>query len=126
MDFNLKPNAQRYEEGSPNGLGIVGLNADLGIILEVGIDAISNRIFELTEYAIEKISQKNYRVASPLDRAHRAGIVLFDHHNHGSDLLFERLKAANVKSSIRNGRIRLSPHFYNTEEEIDIVVSALP
>lgn len=124
--FTPLPNAQRYEEGTPNGLGLFGLDAALGLIEDVGVDAITARVLALTGYAATQIERKGYQIASPRDDARRAGILAFRHPAHENAAVLEALSAAHVSAAVRGGRLRFSPHFYNTEDDIDRAVDALP
>jgi selenocysteine lyase/cysteine desulfurase len=127
LDFSVKGTAQRYEEGTPNGLGAIGCDKAIEILQQVGIENVQSRVFDLTRHAIDALDRKGYRVQSPREDHRRAGIVLFDHPDRPSeDLLTEMKQKARVGASIRNGRVRLSPHFYNTLEEIDTAIDALP
>ncbi len=126
LDFTPKPNAQRYEEGTPNMLGIVGLDAALSLIEEVGIAQIAARVLQLSEYAAQGLEAKGYRVESPRADAQRAGLVMFRAPRIDNDKVMEALTAAGVTAAVRGGRVRFSPHFYNTEAEIDQALDALP
>ncbi len=126
LDFTPKPNAQRYEEGTPNGLGIVGLDAALGLIEEVGVAQIGARVLHLSDYAARGLETKGYVVESPRADEDRAGLVLFRSPTLASEAVLEALTAANVQAAVRSGRVRFSPHFYNTEAEIDRAIDALP
>lgn len=126
LDFTPKPNAQRYEEGTPNGLGIVGLDAALGLIEEVGVATIGERVLHLAEYAARGLEAKGYVVESPRADKGRAGLVLFRSPTLASDKVLEALTSAGVQAAVRSGKVRFSPHFYNTEAEIDQAIDALP
>ncbi|MGO8670957.1 MAG: aminotransferase class V-fold PLP-dependent enzyme [Capsulimonadaceae bacterium] len=126
LDFSLKPTAQRFEEGSPNALGAVGLNAALGLLLEVGIPQIAAHVLDVTRHAADALTARGYRIASPVADDRRAGIVLFDHPAHDSNDLLQTLRSARVAASVRAGCVRFSPHFYNTTDEIDAAIAALP
>lgn len=127
LDFSVKPTAMRYEEGTPNGLGAVGSDKAIEILLEAGTENIRDRVLSLTRHAMDALDRKGYPVASPREDDRRAGIVLFDHPDHTSEALLQHMKEkARVAASIRNNRVRLSPHFYNTVEEIDAAIDALP
>lgn len=126
LDFTPKPNAQRYEEGTPNGIGLCGLEAALSLLEEVGIAAIAARVLSLTGYAAEKLEARGCRVLSPREDAQRAGLVMFQHPTVPNEAVLQALKEAGVTAAVRGGRLRLSPHFYNTREEIDQAVEALP
>lgn len=126
LDFSPKPSVQRYEEGSPNGLGLVGLDAALSLLEEVGIDAVSAQILALSDYAAEKLDAKNYQVVSPRPESQRAGLVMFKHRSLPNEAVMDALKEAKVVAAVRGGNLRFSPHFYNTTDEIDRAVDALP
>ena len=65
LTFTPKPTAQRYEEGTPNGLGLLGLDAALSLIEEVGIGAIGDRVLDLAAHAADALTRKGYIVTSP-------------------------------------------------------------
>jgi cysteine desulfurase/selenocysteine lyase len=126
LDFMPKPNAQRYEEGVPNFLGLVGLNSALSLLEEVGIEAIGAQILALSEYAADRLEAKGCRVVSPRADPQRAGLVMFQHPALPNEAVLQALTAAKVTAAVRGGSLRFSPHFYNTTEEIDHAVDALP
>ncbi len=126
LDFTPKPGVQRYEEGTPNFLGLVGLNSALSLLEEVGTDTIAAEVLKLSAYATEKLDAMGYRVVSPRDDTQRAGIVAFRHPSLPNEAILQMLKEAGVVAAVRGGNLRFSPHFYNTAEEIDRAVAALP
>lgn len=119
LKFQPKPNAQRYEEGTPNVLGFVGLDAALSLIEEAGIEAIGARVLALAKRAADVVEAKGYEVISPRDDAQRAGLVMFKHPKLPSEAVLEKLTEAGVSAAVRGGNVRFSPHFYNSEEEIE-------
>ena len=124
--FTPKPSAQRYEEGTPNVFGLIGLDAALSLIEEAGIEAIGARVLALAAHAAGALTRRGYVVSSPQDDAHRSGIVMFQHPALDNDTVMQALNAAEIGAAVRGGKLRFSPHFYNTEEEIDQAVAALP
>ncbi|MEO7717894.1 MAG: aminotransferase class V-fold PLP-dependent enzyme [Capsulimonas sp.] len=124
--FEPKPNAQRYEEGSPNGLGLVGLDAALSLLEEAGIENIAESVLSNSKHAAEAVANRGYVLDSPTDDAARSGIVMFHHPTRPGQEVVEALKAARISASLRAGLVRFSPHFYNTHEDIDAAVAALP
>ena len=126
LDFTPKPTAQRYEEGVPNGLGLVGLDAALSLLEEVGIEAIGAQILALAGHTAEKLDAKGYRVVSPRADHQRAGLVMFRHPSLPNAGVLQALTDAKVVAAERGGSLRFSPHFYNTTEEVDRAVNALP
>jgi cysteine desulfurase/selenocysteine lyase len=116
-DLKFLPNAERFEGGAFNLQGIVGAIASLQLFEEIGLKQIEKQILDTTEYLIQLLSDNGYRLFTVTDSRHRSGIVTF-HHDKVEEL-FEYLEKEKVSVSIRSGLIRVSPHFYNTLEDID-------
>jgi selenocysteine lyase/cysteine desulfurase len=126
-DSPLRDDARRFEEGSLNFLGIHGLGASLELLLEVGIPQIEERVLGLTDYLIAGLQERGYHITTPIaSPQERSGIVCFNHPHHALDDLEQRLKKARVIISKRGQVIRVSPHFYNNEPDIDQLLDALP
>jgi cysteine desulfurase / selenocysteine lyase len=119
--------AQRYEPGAMNLPGIVGMKAALDLLLEAGIDRIAERILTLRARLIEGLQPAGYRLLGPDVPANASGIVTFSHPDKDLDEVFQRLTEAHIFCSQRQDRqnnryLRFSPHFYNSESEIDWVI----
>ncbi|HEX5034001.1 MAG TPA: aminotransferase class V-fold PLP-dependent enzyme [bacterium] len=129
IDFRLKTDAQRFEEGSPNGLSIYGLGGSVDLLLEIGIERIAARILGLTEILIAGLQKMDCVLQTPLEPGLRSGIVSFrlpdDAGNRRLIQLERRLYDNGIYAAIRAGGLRLSPHFYNTEEEMDRVIETI-
>jgi len=125
-DLTLRPDAQRFEEGSLNIMGIYALEAAVEFILEIGIQNIETRLLKLTGLMIEKLKEKGYRIVSSLIPEERSGIVCFRSQTHSSAELCHLLTENKVIVSDRAESVRLSPHFYNSEEEIEQMIGILP
>ena len=121
----LKTSAARFEEGTKNYLGIVGLQECLKLFLEIGMDKVESQIFEITDYFIGKINDLRFEIITPKEREKRAGIVSFRRKDKDSMELFMKLKQKNIVCSLREGYIRISPHFYNTTEELDQLIKII-
>jgi selenocysteine lyase/cysteine desulfurase len=117
-DFRLSPDARRFEPGSFNTVGLAALNASLDLLLSVGVDRIWERVRRLTDGAIETALRQGYGVLSPRHPEDRSGIVTFRVPSADPHALWKALLARNAICSPRSGGIRISPHFYNTPEEI--------
>ncbi|HAK58864.1 MAG TPA: aminotransferase, partial [Nitrospiraceae bacterium] len=115
--FHLKKNAQRFEEGSLNVLGIIALGASLELLFEVGIDRIAERVQDLGDIIIREGEKRGFELKSPRKREDRGGIVSL---GGNFDPLYVRdlLKERGIMVNVRGGALRLSPHFYNTEAEV--------
>lgn len=120
------PNAQRFESGTLNTAGIYGLKASLDLIQKIGIENIESRIIILTDQLVAGLEEKGYQVLSSRKPHEKSGIVSFCHAKQKLDTLFEMLIKNQVICALRGNGIRLSPHVYNTEEEIDYILNLLP
>ena len=127
----FRSGAHRYEAGSDNLLGLVGLHAAMELLLEVGIDNIATELLRKRAWLVPAIQEKGFTVLQPSAPPENAsGIVTF--FKPGADMkeVHAKLEAANIFPSLRADRagqqyIRLSPHFYNTDEELRRVIEAL-
>jgi selenocysteine lyase/cysteine desulfurase len=124
--LELAPGARRFECGTPNVAGTVGLHASLKFLLDAGIERIEERVLQIVEAAAEGLAAKGYRILSPREEGERSGILTFDHPDHSAESLRDRLKDGGVVSTLRGGGVRISPHFYNNEEEIEQFLDILP
>lgn len=126
IDFRLKPHAGRYESGTLNPGGIVALGASLELLLAVGIDSVASHILALTDQLCERLSGTAWQVFGRAMLETRSGIVSLEA-PFGLDLAtaLKWLRQRGVVVNVRAGRLRVSPHAYNTVEEIDRLVSLL-
>jgi cysteine desulfurase/selenocysteine lyase len=116
--------ASRVEGSTWNLSGIVAFDAVLDMILEVGLARIEPRIMELTGRLMDGLLSRGYEVVSSPAPHERSGIVCFRAKGDPMDLL-ARAEAENIVVAVRVGVVRVSPHFYNTEEEIDRFLTLL-
>ncbi len=127
----LKAGMARFEHSTPNGLPILGLDAALGIFqcIDGGMAAIEERILGLTSHAIAGLERLGYPVVSPQGDGERSGIVCFKLHPERQDIgpqqLVDELASRNIHVAARSDVVRISPHFYNTLEEIDVLLNTL-
>ncbi len=127
--YELLPDARRFEAGSWNIPGILALGASLDLINETGIDTIWPRVDALNQRLCAGLRDKGYRVFSPRTHEHeRSGIVIFQSGEADVDhaRIVRDLERRGVIIAVREGRLRASPHFYNTGEQIDRLIAALP
>ena len=125
------PNARRYEAGSENLLGIIGLNAAMGMLVELGVENIAAELLRKRSLLVPALQAKSFTVLqadAPPENA--SAVVSFHRENFDLPALHKKLEAANVITSLRTDRtgrryIRLSPHFYNTDAEMHRVLDFL-
>jgi selenocysteine lyase/cysteine desulfurase len=126
-DFTLRADAGRFECGSFNVPGFLAFKAALDLLSGVGIEQISQRIKLLTDVLIAGLRKKGYRIISPRSEMQWSGIVSFVSPTHPHDKVVQMMrKEHRIELALREGRMRCSPHFYNTEAQIDRVVEKLP
>lgn len=125
LDYSFKPfpGARSFEIGTYPYHDFFGMNESLKLLLEVGMENIEKRVIALTDLLIQKLSEISRPILSPLDPCHRSAILSFGGNN--LDRIFSSLRDEGIYVSKREGGIRVSPHFYNTEEEIIALTDVL-
>ena len=123
---DIRREAKKFEEGSPNLLGTFALEASLELLLDTGVKEVGERIIKLTDMLAEGLTERGYEVLSPRGEGEKSGILIFTSGDADKDArLFDYLSEKNVFAAPRGGGIRFSPHFYNSEEEVVRVFSIL-
>lgn len=130
-ELRFRPDARRYEAGSANLLGIAGLKAALELVLEIGVDAIAAELRRKRARLVTALQARGWEVlCADAPPENTGGITSF--HRPGTDLAARhaQLAAAGIVTSLRKDRagsqyLRLSPHFYNTDEELDRALALL-
>jgi len=117
-----RDDARRYECGTLNTVGIYGLGAAVDFLLEVGIGNIAERVMDLTDRLRRGLLKRGHSVFGPQSREGASGIVSFVPRQGTAEGLLESFLAHRVQVAARCGMVRISPHFYNTEAEIDQVL----
>jgi selenocysteine lyase/cysteine desulfurase len=128
-EYGWKPGAARYGAGGANRTGLVVLDASLSLIEEVGIDAIEAHDQALAERLYAGLRRKGgaLRVVSSDDPARRSAVITFTLGDRARDeALIRRLEERKIILALRPLGLRASPHLYNSEEEIDRLLEALP
>jgi len=119
----FRADARRFEMITLPFQDFVGMTASLGLLLEIGVRDVA----EVTRAAHEPVvrwAQKNdVRISSPLDERHRSAILCIAPAKPVE--AYHGMKRARVVCSLREGSIRLSPHCYNTVEEMEKVIEVL-
>ncbi|MCP4640554.1 MAG: aminotransferase class V-fold PLP-dependent enzyme [bacterium] len=136
-EMRFEPGGRGFEPGMLNLPGIVGMAASMELLHDIGVDAIGERILELRRWFVDAIRPLGYGLyieevdadANTPDST-RSGIISVDHPRRSMRDLARALGEAGVSVSLRQNRlgrdlVRFSPHFYNTHEELDRVVSLM-
>ena len=123
-NLNLRENADALQTGTLNTMGIYALNASLKLFKEFGYDDIEKTIIANSSYLIRALEKIEIRpILSNCGEENIAGIVSFNHEN--SQKIFESLNEKKIIAAVREGIVRIAPHFYNTKDEFDILINEL-
>ena len=115
--------AQRFALGTPAPASIFAAAAGLEIVLEVGVDRIRARVQALIDYAIALADERGLAVRTPREPSRRGGLLAIEVPE--SKHALEALLARGVIVDERHGALRLSPHFYTSEDDLDAFFAAL-
>jgi selenocysteine lyase/cysteine desulfurase len=119
----LRRDAQRFEVGTIPFQDVLGMTTSLALLDELTVPAIAAYTRALAEPLLAWARGRGVRIVSPTDERHRSAIVCLA--PDGAVQAHRRLKAAGVVCAFREGAIRLSPHCYNTVDEIEKVIEVL-
>lgn len=125
-DLTLKPDATRYECGTLTIPAFLALLASAELLDAVGVPFISQRLRTLGDRLIEGVSRKGWQVISPRNGDRWSGGVSMVHPH--IDLKAEAVRLRReykIELAVREGRLRATPHFYNTESEIDLLIEVI-
>jgi cysteine desulfurase / selenocysteine lyase len=125
IDFRMKPHAGRWEGGALNIPGITAMGASIELLLSAGVENVLQRVVELTDYLCEKATARGWQVFSSRADGEKSGIVSLVHPALSAVEVMKRAKASGVVVNARADRVRVSPHAYNTEAEIDRFLSVV-
>jgi selenocysteine lyase/cysteine desulfurase len=122
-DYSPAPNARRFQAGTPPIPAIYGGIAGMELMQEIGIADTREHVLALTDRLIEGVDALGGIVATPRVHEHRGALVCIASTDAPS--LVTTLETEGIVTSERDGNLRVSPHAYNTEEDIDSVIAAL-
>jgi cysteine desulfurase/selenocysteine lyase len=105
---------------------LVGLDASLAFVLRMGAETVERHNRELIELLYARLPKDRCVPSSPVDAARRGPYGCFVARTpEKTTELYHKLRAENVIVSLREGNIRVSPHLYNTERDIDRLISVV-
>lgn len=118
--------AQRYEPGTLNVVGMIGLHASLGLLLEIGPNIIYDRIAVLRTYTQTRLAEAGCQICGYSG----SGIVAFSVSQTTAQHVMASLAGLGILASVRRNLdgqpcVRVAPHFYNTERDIDRLAAAI-
>src|SRR5262249_49266155 len=129
LDYDLtalRPGAARFEAALENFPGIWGLAAAGKIPPGLGPRRVQEHILDLTAYAAEGLRSHGWQIASPWRADERSGLLSFFSPAANAEQVEGRLRGAAVDVAVRDGRLRISPSYFNDRQDIDRLLDALP
>jgi cysteine desulfurase/selenocysteine lyase len=126
-EYELAESAGRFEESSMSVLEMAAFGTAIGLFLEVGPARVEEQVLALSRRLAAGLTERGYQVLEPWPRNERedSGIVSFRRHGSSPQEVLRDLNAARVVGRTFGDFVRLSPHFYNTIEEVDHVLNVL-
>ena len=125
IELDIKTTAARYEGGSYNIVGFLALGASLQLLQELGVENIGASILDFTDRAVEALTEMGANVCSPRSAAASSGIVSFELLGYDLESVRAHCREQGVALACRDGRLRVSAHAYNNEEDLAKLIDAL-
>ena len=125
LDLVLDDSARRFEGGSYNLTGAVGLAASLDLLADAGIEAVWRHVGRLCDRLAAGAAEFGAEVLSDRTGEGRSSIVSLRLPGVDPAEAVEQLRRAGVVGAARAGGIRLAPHGYNDDDDIDAALAAL-
>ncbi|HSY08811.1 MAG TPA: aminotransferase class V-fold PLP-dependent enzyme [Steroidobacteraceae bacterium] len=117
------PTARRFEAGTPAVVNCYAVEAGLKIILEVGTDAIENRVRQLTRRCMDRLEEIGWASVTPREPGRNGPMICVRAKQVAQ--LFAKLMEQDIVTSFRDDNLRATFHFYNSEEDVESLVTAL-
>lgn len=125
LDFRLKPTAERWEGGSYAMPGLQAFRASLELLEEIGAEEVSARILDRAEAVRERAQSAGWRIHGSSRPEDRSGIVVLEREGVDPEATARAFRERGIALSARRGRLRVSAHIYNNEDDLDRLSEAL-
>jgi cysteine desulfurase/selenocysteine lyase len=125
IELRLKPNAQRWEGGSFNMPGLQALGASLSLLLKLGPKSVSQRILDRAAAVREQAARADWRVTGSKRPEDHSGIVAIEHDDVSARHAAQALRHRGIVVCARRGKLRISPHVYNNDDDLERLRDAL-
>ena len=125
IDMTFKPSAERWEGGSFNMPGLQAFAASVGLLLEVGPHAVSERSLNRAQGVRDIARSAGWRIVGSQRPEDLSGIVALEKEGIDPNAAVRQLRDHGVAAACRRGRLRFSPHMYNSDDDLDRMSAAL-
>ena len=123
-EMHYAPNITRFLHGSPSIPAMYAAESGYRIINEIGVPAIREKSVRQTQHLIELAEANGFRVTSPRDPAQRGGtITVWD--DNAAAITKELVRREFIVDYRPGAGVRISPHFYTTDEELELVIAEM-
>ena len=123
-ELRYAPNITRFLHGSPAIPALYAAMSGYEIINQIGVDRIRNKSVRQTQRLIEIAQEAGFRVTSPKDPAQRGGTITV-WHDHAAAITKELIRREFIVDYRPGAGVRISPHFYTTDEELELVIAEM-
>ena len=118
--------ASRFEAGTPNSIGQAALHASVRMFLDTGMDEVARRVLANTEFLLDSLPRiPGIRIRSRMEAERRSGIVSFVHERLSPENIYRTMQQNGVSCAVRGHSVRLSPHFYQGQKELQVFLDML-
>ncbi len=117
------PSARRFESGTPPVPSLYAGLAGIKLMQSVGMQKVENHLKEITGMIKEGAMKRGFNLATPVDSDKHGALICL--RSHKVDLLVKRLEADNVITSSRDNNLRISPHYYNNQKDVNVLMDVL-
>jgi selenocysteine lyase/cysteine desulfurase len=126
-EFELCETSRRFEESGASLLDMAAYLAAVELLLEIGPEVVEKRVLMLSRRLADGLSEHGYELVEPWPReSHESsGIVSFRRRGASAGEVLREMSAAGVVGRAHADFVRLAPHFYNTQAEVDRVLDVL-
>lgn len=123
-ELRYASNITRFLHGSPAIPALYAAQSGYKIINEIGVENIRRKSMRQTEYLIALAEEAGFRVTSPSDGKQRGGTVTIAH-EHAAAMTKELIRREFIIDYRPGAGVRISPHFYNTDNELELVIKEM-
>lgn len=123
--FELLDDARRFENAMMNYPGVAGVRAALEVVEAFGRENIEAEIRKTTDRLVDVLIGQGFTLHSSRAEGEWSGILSVTHPNKTPNQMAERLKQDQIITTVRDGKLRLAPHAYHTEAQIERIVASL-